>query len=311
MAYAAIKAQLDAGKRILLDGATGTELERRGVPMSTEAWCGPCNLDHADKVEAVHIDYIEAGAAVITANTYAANRLMLTPAGYADHLGQIVGNAVNAAKRARDKAAKGRDIVVAGSLSHMIPIPQGSDRADAEHAPSDETASAAYREMAELITENGCDLIILEMMYTPHRTRMALEAAIATGLPGWCGFSLRRETPDAAICGFAAWEDVPQEDLFALLPETGVDAAGIMHSYPDVVGPGLTTLSQTYKGALMAYPESGHFEMPNWNYEGVMSGEDLVGYARSWVDQGAQIIGGCCGLGIEHIRALGRSGVVV
>jgi len=309
MAYAAIKARLDAGKKILLDGATGTELERHGVPMSNEAWCGPCNLDHADKVEAVHAAYIDAGADVITANTYAANRLMLTPAGYADHLPEIIGNAVAAAKRARDKIAKGRNIAIAGSLSHMIPIPPGSDRADADHAPSDEVASAAFREIADLIAENGCDLILLEMMYTPARARMALDAALATGLPVWCGFALRRAASDASVYGFAAWEDVPHEELYAMLPETGVDAAGIMHTYSDVVGPGLTELSKTYKGALMAYPESGHFEMPHWNFEGVMSGDDLVGYAQGWVGQGAQIIGGCCGLGIEHIRALSEAGV--
>ena len=95
-----------------------------------------------------------------------------------------------------------------------------------------------------------------------------------------------------------------------MLPETGVDAAGIMHTYADVIGPGLDCLAERFGGYRMAYPESGHFEMPRWNFADVMAPADLVAYARTWREHGAGIIGGCCGLGVEHIRALNAAGVV-
>ncbi|NBW92495.1 MAG: homocysteine S-methyltransferase family protein, partial [Actinobacteria bacterium] len=82
MSYKQMKQRLDAGEVIVLDGATGTELQRRGVEMSPEAWCGPATLNNADLLTQIHLDYIHAGSDVITTNTYAANSMMLTPAGY-------------------------------------------------------------------------------------------------------------------------------------------------------------------------------------------------------------------------------------
>ena len=309
MGYSQILNRISQGQVLLMDGATGTELERRGVPMDSSAWCGPCNLDYSDVVEEVHAQYIAAGASVITANTYAASRLMLGPAGYGDQLKDIVHNACCAAKRARDRASGGRDVLVAGSIAHMVPLVPGTDVVDPTKEPTDAQVRAAISEMVELLSLNECDLIIAEMLYDRKRTPPLIETALQGNLPVWCGFSLRRSEKSQDICGFGYHEDVPQQSLYNLLPKKGVDVAGIMHSFPDVVGPGLKTLSQTYDGILMAYPESGHFEMPKWNFEEVMSCDNLIAYAQQWVEQGVRLIGGCCGLGIEHIRALNEAGI--
>ena len=77
MTYAETERRLHSGGIVILDGGTGTELERRGVPMDAEAWGGPATLEHTGMFEAVHQDYIAAGAEIITANTYASSRLML------------------------------------------------------------------------------------------------------------------------------------------------------------------------------------------------------------------------------------------
>ena len=74
---------------MVLDGATGTELERRGVPMDHESWSAPASLKHADVLEAVHLDYIRAGSRVITANTFSSSRLMLESAGYGDRVEDV------------------------------------------------------------------------------------------------------------------------------------------------------------------------------------------------------------------------------
>ncbi len=54
----------------------------------------------------------------------------------------------------------------------------------------------------------------------------------------------------------------------------------------------------------MAYPDSGYFKMPHWQFENVIAPQAFLDYARQWIDQGAQIVGGCCGLSPEHIAAL-------
>ena len=85
-----IQRELTEGSVIVLDGGTGTELERRGAAMHTGAWCAMATLTVPETLREIHEDYIRAGARVITANTFSANRLMLEPAGnrrslYGDH----------------------------------------------------------------------------------------------------------------------------------------------------------------------------------------------------------------------------------
>ncbi|MEJ2123156.1 MAG: homocysteine S-methyltransferase family protein [Alphaproteobacteria bacterium] len=87
MSYEDLKRRLADGGIVILDGGTGTELQRRGVPMDAEAWCGPASLEHLSILEAIHRDYIAAGADIITANTYASSRLMLGSAGLDERLG--------------------------------------------------------------------------------------------------------------------------------------------------------------------------------------------------------------------------------
>ena len=82
------------------------ELEQRGVMMDPEAWCGPATLGNLDVLEAIHLDYIKAGADVITANTYASSRLMLGPAGFGDQFDEINRGALKAAHRARETSGR-------------------------------------------------------------------------------------------------------------------------------------------------------------------------------------------------------------
>jgi hypothetical protein len=130
MAYDRFKQRLDAGEVVILDGATGTELQRRGAAMDPAAWCGPATMQNESLLSEIHADYIAAGAEVITANTFASSRLMLSRAGYGAQVEEINRRAVEAALRARDKAPGGADVVVAGSLSHMVPVAEGTALVD-------------------------------------------------------------------------------------------------------------------------------------------------------------------------------------
>ena len=119
--YTQIQARLAEGGRVVLDGGTGTELERRGVSMDSQTWCGTAALDNIEVLEAIHRDYVTAQADVITANTYASSRLMLDLAGLGNQFETVNKAAVRAALRVRDHAGR-NDVLVAGSLSHRIAI---------------------------------------------------------------------------------------------------------------------------------------------------------------------------------------------
>lgn len=306
MGYRALKQRLDDGGIVILDGGTGTELQKRGADMDPSAWCGPATLQNERLLTEIHADYIRAGAEVITANTYASSRLMLEPAGFGDRVEEINRRAVEAALAAREGAAPERDILVAGSLSHMVPVAHGTDRVDPAALPSDAQILDAFGELAEILKQSGVDLILLEMMYHPSRIRLALEAALATGLPVWFGMSARK-TDGGRIVGFDYLEEISLDRITGLIPEEGVDVAGCMHTGSELVAEVLQTVRRHFPGPLMAYPDSGYFEMPDWQFVDVISPVRLEAFYREWIAAGVQIIGGCCGLGVEHIEAAARA----
>jgi methionine synthase I (cobalamin-dependent) len=302
MRYARLKERLAGGQTIILDGPTGTELERRGATMDPNAWCGPATLENEQLLTEIHADYIAAGADVITANTYASSRLMLAKAGLANRVEDINRRAVAAALRARERAAGGEAVVVAGSLSHMVPIVQGARATDPARLPSDAEIDDALHELAQILVECGCELIILEMMYHPGRVRAALDAARATKLPIWFGASARRARSGRVIT-YDESEEISLETVAAMIPSAGMDAAGIMHTGVEVMGDALEVVRSHFTGPLMAYPDSGDFEMPNWRFVDVITPQCFEALCAGWIASGVQIIGGCCGLTPDHIRA--------
>lgn len=306
MTYDRLKQRLDAGEIVILDGGTGTELQRRGAPMDPAAWCGPATLHNDALLTEIHADYIAAGAEVITANTYASSRLMLSGAGYGERVEEINRRAVEAALRARDRAPGGAEVVVAGSLSHMVPVADGTDKVDPDRLPDDSEIGAAFEELAQVLKDAGCELIMLEMMYHPGRARLALDAALTTGLPVWFGLSVRRGK-EGRVVSFQDAEDLPLDAVTGLIPEQGIDAAGVMHSGSELIAEALQALRQRYQGPLMAYPDSGYFEMPDWRFVDVVTPERFEAFCRDWIESGVQILGGCCGLSVEHVQAAARA----
>ena len=88
-----------------------------------------------------------------------------------------------------------------------------------------------------------------------------------------------------------------------MIPRERVDAAGIMHTGAEIVADALTVVRQHFDGPLLAYPDSGYFEMPDWRFVDVIAPERFAEFCRDWIAMGVRIIGGCCGLTPEHIQA--------
>ena len=164
-----LNAKLAAGEILIIDGAMGTELEARGVPMHARAWSGAAVKTHPDAVRETHADYIRAGARVIIANTFAAGRHMLEPAGLGEDVATINRRAVEVAKEARDQAAED-PVSVAGSICDWV-------SPDSKWAET-QNLSAALREQAGLLAESGVDLIALEMSHNEVGSPLAIQAAL-------------------------------------------------------------------------------------------------------------------------------------
>ncbi len=287
---------IEAGGILVIDGGMGTELERRGVPMDSSAWAGSALKSHPDIIRTIHRDFVEAGADIVIANTYAAAPHVLRHAG----IGEDEALALNRLGcdlvcEAVGEAAPERRIWIAGSLSSFY---AGLD----ENAyPRPQEARRSYALQARTLADSGCDLLIGEMMHDDTISPLALEAAAATGLPVWAGFSVR--TTGGRLVGF----DGRRETSFDAILDAclgGVHAAGIMHSEIEDTRPGLEHLGRAWTGPLFAYPHSGSFRMPNWQFDNEVAPGDYAREAAGYVAMGVAAVGGCCGMAPRHIAAL-------
>jgi homocysteine S-methyltransferase len=300
MSYAPIARKLARGDIIIIDGGTGTDIQSRGVPMANETWCAEANLTHPAVVRCVHEDYIDAGAEIVTANTYATSPLLFNALGRDEDMIRIDREAVKIAR----EAARGR-VAVAGSFSVMRPMQPGADRVKKYREWNEKDARELMRRKAQSMVEAGVDLIMMEMMRDGDYSLWATEAAVASGLPVWVGISTEPDE-NKRLTGFAR-HDWPLEDIVQALAATGADVISIMHTLPNHVGDALEIVREGWKGPLGAYPESGFFKMPDWQFVDIIEPVALADYAREWQKTGATIFGGCCGTNPQHIKALSSS----
>ena len=282
---------------IILDGATSTELQRMGVPMSADTWSGLAALTHPDVVRELHAEYLRAGAEVITANTYAAAPQHVAAAGFGDRAREINMRSAELALEARDAAADG-PAWVAGSLSLMAPGFRSANRqTPAEHAEG-------LRRQAEWLAEAGVDLLVLEMLRDIDWSTAAVDAALSTGLPVWSGFSCVADKGGALMTQGTVGEPVPFEDALRAVTGRGETLVAVMHSEIDDTEPGLECARRVCEAPLGAWPNCGTIEPPNWQFENVATPETFAAIAAQWAADGVKVIGGCCGLGPEHIGAV-------
>ena len=287
--------RLEADQIVLIDGAMGTELQRRGVPMDKIAWSGAAVLTYPNIVRETHEDYIRAGAKVIITNTYGSTRQMLEPAGYGDQVEAVFRGAVKLARQARENVAE-QAVAVAGSISTE---PPGFDR-NAFFSPEKELE--AYREAAGLLVDAGVDLIALEMIVETTHAARAMQAALETGLPVWLGVGCKK-TEDGRIVSFDHTDLEFTTVLDAVIP-LGPTVVNIMHSEIRAIPEAIELVRQRWSGPIGVYPESGYFTKPNWNFVDVISPADLITEALGWVHSGVRLLGGCCGTNPKHIKAL-------
>jgi S-methylmethionine-dependent homocysteine/selenocysteine methylase len=302
-----ISGRLAAGELVIIDGGMGSQLQAEGVPMDEVAWSARANLEQPDVVQRVHEAYIRAGAEVIIANTFATSRAALAPAGLADRVAEANRSAVRAALRAREAAAT-RPVAVAGSMSSFCPIVMDPN---ALGAPLSGPAAgdprfpglADFREQAALLAEAGADLIALEMIDGQGYGGAALQAAAETGLPVWLGISPDR-LGDGTLGTFPELGDGDSfEELLGALVDPALAAVTVMHADPEVTLDAMEIIRRRYSGPIGVYAETGNWQPPNWVFDGLAPGEYLQ-QATIWAGHGAQLIGGCCGTGPAHIRAL-------
>ena len=291
------------GETLLLDGGTSTELERRGAKMQNSYWSASVSLEFFDLLVDTHRAYIDAGADVITVNSYASSRLVLGGTENEKNFDTINKKNIEAALIAREKSGA-RDVLIAGSMSHQVSWKRDGTRIkqQIETVIPKEKLDSAFNEMIKFHEIGGVDLLLLEMMAIPYRMKSMFDCVSLSQLPVWCGFSAKRKSENGKIASFHD-KKVSFEEVIKLSLDYNFDVCGIMHTSADLISECVELIKKHYSGPIMAYPDSGYFKSPNWQFTDVIAPNHLADLSSKWIDSGVNIIGGCCGLGPEHTEA--------
>ena len=296
MSYSFIKQKLDQGRIVILDGGIGAELEKNGADMDKDLWCGKCSVDNPELVRKVHERYIDAGADVITTNTYGTTPISMKQYGYDNLIEKYNQKSVRLAK----EAAKNKNVAIAGSVSTFGSFYRLGLKA----------MIPGFKEQIKILSEEGVDLIILEAMSSQADiVETIIECSSNISLPVWLSISCVMEDKKVML----GYNDTVDTDTHiyeslevAIKNFTKLHKGPILiaHSDINVTGHAIKTAKNNFDGVLGAYPNRGYYEKPHWKFVDNMSPEDYLNEAKSWVKNGVQIIGGCCGVGVEEIKAI-------
>lgn len=273
---------------ILLDGATGSNLRKAGMPVgiSSEEWV----LKNPGVLQELQRAYVEAGSEIVYAPTFAANRISLKNFGLEKKVTEINSRLVKISKD-----AVGNHALVAGDLTTTGQLLE--PRGDLGY----EMLYQAYQEQIKALADAGADLLVAETMLSVDETVVALDAAQSVcDLPVMCTLSL--EADGTAMYGGNAVEAV------VTLQEMGAAAVGLNCSVgPDQLEAVVANMKTVAQVPIIAKPNAG---MPVINELGEalydMNARDFALHTKKLVELGAGIVGGCCGTTPEYIRCLAK-----
>ncbi len=294
--YIRIKEKLMTGQPVLAGGSWGSELTRRGLSADELLWTSPANLSHGEAVREIARAYLRAGADMIVANTFSTGPLLMNALGRLDEMEEMDRAAIGHVRAVLDEETES-PVALAGSFSIAGPRITGGDDMP---QPGLKEMRALFDRKAETLAKAGCDMIYMERMGGLERSELAVEAAVATGLPVWVELAVER-APDGSIHGVGSrgWS---LEDMAASLMNTDAQACLVNHGDPAVLADALETVKFVWAGAQGVSLRNGHCEPPLWRAGG-LNAEDFAIEARRWRQQGAGIFSATSGAGPEFVAA--------
>lgn len=270
---------------VLLDGALGTELERRGLKLPLPLWTTEALLTAPELIRAVHQDYVAAGAHVITAATFRTTRWTLSKTGMADRANELTKLAVRLARETcgyRAASSGPASTLVAGSIAPL------EDCYHPELTPGDLVLQAEHRHNAQSLADAGVDIILVETQNSIREARIATHFARATRIPVWVSFIVKSDTE--LLNGDSLREAV------RTVVKYGAEAVLINCTPLSISSQAAMNVSMHVHGQILigVYPNA---------LDHNISPADFADWGCR-MKAIADILGGCCGIGPEHIQAL-------
>lgn len=297
-AYGRVREMIAAGRCVLLDGGTATELEGTGDrPGSDEGlWGTRALVDVPNAVLDVHRRYVRTGCDVVSTNTWGLPSALrdggprLWESTQPVHWLDIARRGLRLAREAVEQEGRTGDCAVAFSLNGDVDGPGGQE---------------TIRLLSRPLREEPPDLILLETLsLVGPSIYVTVESLLETGIPVWLSFRRCRH----GVCGvYGQHWGGPEGDLFGRsarrFEEMGVGALLVNCIPPDHVTGMVSWLRDFTDLPLGAYPNLGYYTSAGWRFDRQVTGSEFASMALEWRDEGAQIVGGCCGVGPELIES--------
>lgn len=277
---------LCAGGPVVTDGAWGTQLQARGMPIGEcpDAW----NLEHSDRVEEVARAYVDAGSQVILTNTFGASRIALARYGLEEQATPVNRTGVEISRRAATGRAK-----VFASIG-----PTGKMLAMGEVSPDE--VLVAFSEQAEALAGAGADALVVETMSDLEEAKLAVHAAAATGLP-----VVACMVYDSGRGGDRTMMGNTPEQAAEELAEAGASMIGSNCGRgAEQMLPICVRLKAATGLPIWMKPNAGLPVLVEGKAVYIATPEEFVRDVIALIDAGASFVGGCCGTSPEFIRAL-------
>jgi len=284
---------IQIGQLLLLDGATGTELDRRGVDVGLPLWSAGA-MDVAPEVlKDVHAAYLTAGADAVTTNTFRTHQRSLEKAGIGSRAEELTKKAVAIAKASCDES--GKHAFVLGGVAPL------EDCYRPDLAPDTDTCRHEHGQMIQYLVEGGVDLVWIETMCAAHETLAATEAAqaLAPGRWGVCFCLASEGEPGVLLDGTPLSQITPQLHQAKVIGVNCVAATMLV----DQIAHLRTLVPDNI--AIAAYGNVGYANPDgSWVITDAVDPAQFASYAKQWREAGATMIGGCCGTTPETIQAI-------
>lgn len=279
---------------LILDGAMGTELQRRGVDTGLPLWSANALMSHPETILQIHKDYIEVGADIITTNTFRTTRRTMSRANLPDRSAQLTTRAIELAHQARESFPD-RTILVAGSMAPL------EDCYRPDLVPFDKELRNEHTQLAGRLADGSVDFILLETMNTIREAYAACNAAKMTG----------KEVVVSFICNTSGelYSGESLEKAIKTLEELNPAAFSVNCVSPRFLDSIVRELKSQTALPIAVYGNVGipESEQHGWEFTHDISEEQYAAHSREWFRIGASIIGGCCGTTPEYIRQLASS----
>ena len=286
---------------VLLDGSMGQELVNRSGKKPTSLWATQALIDNPPLVRGLHEDYLKAGARVLTVNTYSCTPERLAYAEIEDQFETLQRVALDVACEARENLGLVSDVSIAGCLPPLV----GSYKP--ENSPDYQTSLDTYRKVVE-IQQDRVDCFLCETISSITDARAVVTAASESGKPVWAALSVSDDNPQCIRSGESL------ADAQAALSEMGVARQLLNCSRPESIDAvfkafaGRSNFSGAYANGFSSIKEL----QPGGTVENLQARDDLdskayAEFAMKWVAEGAQLVGGCCEVGPQHISYLSQA----